>query len=441
MAEISPVAVEERSPELDAFVRAFGEFGGVERRYAHIAGLQTRDNGDPDSLFSATGRAIVFDSYSLDLGGFKEEIAPEAVREAMDAEDADYHLLWDHDTTLVLARNTNGTLKAEISEDGVDFWGRVAKTSYAADLRTLMDRKDIDECSFAFTIDPEGEEWRLEEDGTIVRRITKIKRLWDLTICARGAYPATNSASIRSFVLDTVRTRSAEQITNDMPAAPDEERALTPGLIAWDDEQGFCDIACDIERSLNEGEDWATYWWVVDLNVRDGGTEAILCKSVYGQGSTYSLAQGITYDAAGEPTVPQDGLQAVEEMWVAVTMAKANGSEGGDDDIEEYTAKLVERNAQALANRRSAAHAAVDAQFEVRTDLEEIPAADEEPVVEDAVVAAEDDVPAEDEAPVEDEVAVEDEVPAEEEPASDDGDEERKRAAAMARARGRAASV
>src|SRR5579872_7335541 len=239
----------EDASALEEFQRAFGEFGGIERRYAHVGGLQTRDNGDPDSLFSVSGQAIVFNRFSLDLGGFKEEISPDAVRDAMDAEDADYHLLWDHDTTLVLARNRNGTLNADIADDGVDFWGRVAKTSYAADLRVLMDRGDVDECSFAFTIADGGEEWRMEDDGSIVRRVTKIERLWDLTICARGAYPQTHSAAVRTLVTNAARERALHNPDVVKSPAPDL-RALQPGLVAWDDEQGFCDIACDIECQL-----------------------------------------------------------------------------------------------------------------------------------------------------------------------------------------------
>lgn len=413
MAVISMERPEERSPELDAFVRAFGEFGGVERRYAHIAGLQTRDNGDPDSLFSATGRAIVFNSYSLDLGGFKEEIDPEAVREAMYAEDADYHLLWDHDTTLVLARNRNGTLKAEITGDGVDFWSRVAKTTYAADLRVLMDRGDVDECSFAFTIAEGGEEWRQDSDGTIVRRVTKIERLWDLTICARGAYPATHSATVRSFVANAARQR-AEAGHNLVVAdtVPVEERALRPGLVAWDDEQGYNDITCDLERALERVEEERyTYWWVIDLNVRDGGTEAIVCR-YSPESCAYYLLQGVTYDDAGEPTLPEDGLTPVEDKWVAVAVAQPEMLGVVIEDIEEYGMTVLEARATAeLAVRRTREERALAEAFG------ETPA--EEPVVEETP----------------EEIAPEAETPEAEETETD----ERALAVARARAKGRAA--
>jgi HK97 family phage prohead protease len=365
----APWASDRALPEgWEEFTRSFGEFGGVERRYAHIANLETRDNGDPESLFSATGRAIVFNRYSLDLGGFKERITPEAVRDAMEAEDADYHLLWDHDTTLVLARNRNGTLKADIVLDdeegngGVDFWSRVAKTSYAADLRVLMDRKDIDECSFAFTVAPGGEEWELDDDGNITRTVTKIKRLWDLTICARGAYPDTQSASVRSFAAEAARVRGGDAATvlpiptEDAAEGGVEDRALSPALVAWDAEQGYCDVACDLGCELNEAEaDEYAMWWVIDVNVRDGGTEAIVCRSAP-DGGEYFLIQGITYDSADEPVLPE-GKTRVEEQYVAVPMSQ--DAEGGEA-YEAYTALLAERHAAALSEIAARAHRAVD---------------------------------------------------------------------------------
>lgn len=478
----STTSLRDREPvtedALSEFQRAFGEFGGVERRYAHVGHLQTRDNGDPDSLFSVSGQAIVFDRYSLDLGGFKEEIAPDAVREAINADDADYHLLWDHDTTLVLARNRNGTLKSEIAGEGVDFWGRVAKTSYAADLRVLMDRGDVDECSFAFTIADGGEEWRLEGDGSIVRRVTKIERLWDLTICARGAYPQTHSATVRSLVTDVARKRALHNQDVKIPAT--EGRALQPGLVAWDDEQGFCDIACDIECQLDEGEgSYSVYWWVIDINVRDGGQEAIVCRYEYGEGASYFLVTGITYDAVGEPVVPEASTwTGVTMKWVAVPTEVIAAEEGDSvvivmdsaSDAHQRIQKLIREADLRFAAELEARHAEAPAAelAEVPEDpapeSDEAPAVDAEAPAEDVPAADAEAVPADAEAEevaeteeteeaeadagaetdAEAEIAdaeAEAEVAAEAVEESEEDAEARRRKIAVARARGRAASL
>lgn len=441
-----PWADDRTNPAFEEFQRAFGEFGGVERRYAHIGGLQTRDNGDPDSLFSVSGQAIVFNRYSLDLGGFKEEIAPEAVREAMETKDADYHLLWDHDTTLVLARNRNGTLNAEIADEGVDFWGRVAKTSYAADLRVLMDRGDVDECSFAFTVAPGGEEWRMEDDGSIVRRVTKIERLWDLTICARGAYPQTHSASVRSFVAHTAIERAHNQGVTQIPSS--EGRALQPGLVAWDDEQGYWDIQCDIEAALAQREDERfVYWWLIDLNVRDSGSEAIVCRYDCNDSSAgYYLVTGITFDMNEEPVLPEnDTFQPVDTKWVAVATS------GDDDDpdgavmgegMETGIMEMDDEDTLRTLSTRVAAVQGFDPRgLKIESFVEELTkrildaaSEDIEPVVEPEDVSEEE----EETAAVEEEI---EEAMALSEDDSDTDDEERKRKAALARARGRAALV
>jgi uncharacterized protein len=440
--------LDEHEPGFDEFQRAFGEFGGVERRYAHIGGLKTRDNGDPESLFSVSGQAIVFNRYSLDLGGFKEEIDPGAVRDAMEAEDADYHLLWDHDTTLVLARNRNGTLSAEIADEGVDFWGRVAKTSYAADLRVLMDREDVDECSFAFTIAPGGEEWRMEDDGSIVRRVTKIERLWDLTICARGAYPQTHSASVRSFVAHSARERAHNQGVTQIP--PVEDRALQPGLVAWDDEQGYCDIACDIECQLDEGESgYSVYWWVVDINVRDGGQEAIVCRYEFGEGASYFLATGITYDAAGEPVVPEMSTwTGVTMQWVAVpTEIVIEDVEGvvivmdSASDAHQRIQKLIREADLRFAAELEARHVEAPNPEAPAGDTAAEPIVDIEAETEETETAAEgtEETPAAETEEVAEETESLSEDDTDTTPPTGDEDDERKRKAALARARGRAA--
>jgi hypothetical protein len=166
-----------------------------ERFLAPIEGVEWRESGAGDGQMTVAGHASVFNRLSLDLGGFREIIAPNAFSRPLDA-DPDVHLLWDHDTSLVLARTRNKTLDLRQDPLGLHFWGRVAPTSYAADLRVLMERGDVDQASFAFTV--EEDSWDMDDDENVVRTVTQVGELYDVTITAKGAYPQTD-ASLRTL--------------------------------------------------------------------------------------------------------------------------------------------------------------------------------------------------------------------------------------------------
>lgn len=164
---------------------------------APIEGVEWRESGAGKGNMTVSGHAAVFNRLSLDLGGFREKLAPGAFTAVLDS-DPDVHLLWDHSTSLTLARTRNKTLDLREDPKGLHFWGRVADTSYSRDLRILMERQDIDQASFAFGLpeDGSGEKWESTKDSGIVRTVLPngVSGLYDVTITAQGAYPQTDSA-------------------------------------------------------------------------------------------------------------------------------------------------------------------------------------------------------------------------------------------------------
>ena len=80
-----------------------------ERRYS-LGELQADEDGR-----RIRGYAIVFNRMSLDLGGFRERIVPEAVNRTLD-EALDVRALVDHDTSKIIGRTRAGTLR--IQKDG-----------------------------------------------------------------------------------------------------------------------------------------------------------------------------------------------------------------------------------------------------------------------------------------------------------------------------------
>lgn len=198
------------------------------------ATLELRDSGTPETAFGIDTMPIVFNCWSLPLGysGFYERIAPGATKRALEGEP---HVVsvWDHDTRFMLGTTTNGTLELTETGEGVRAYTRVAPTSYAADLRTLLKRKDIEQCSFAFMI--ERETWQYQEtDGKVDRievTIEELSEIYDVTVCAMGAYPDTSAVVADSLNSSRGRLECAlrEGRVPGLTLARAIERGILPG--------------------------------------------------------------------------------------------------------------------------------------------------------------------------------------------------------------------
>jgi HK97 family phage prohead protease len=200
----TPASAPELRRALDREVeRRFGTFGGVERRGASpVSDLPTElridTSGDParDGQMVVKGYASVFNRWSLDLGGFREKIAPGAFDRVL-SEDPAVILAWDHDTSRVLGStraHDPESLELRVDPNGLRFFSRVVATSYATDLRTLMEAGIVQQASFAFTV--ANDEW-VEKNGQVTRTITEVADLFDVTITGRGAYQQTVSSLVR----------------------------------------------------------------------------------------------------------------------------------------------------------------------------------------------------------------------------------------------------
>jgi HK97 family phage prohead protease len=213
----------------DLFERRYGVFGDTERRELKIVTDEVRASGAGEGQFTVRGHAAVFDQWSLDLGGFREKIAAAAFDDVL-SRNPDTWLLWDHDTRYVLARTTNKTLELRIDPRGLHYWARVAPTSYAADLRVLLERGDIDQASFAFTV--AQDEWRITGEGDdeqVERTILEVGELFDVTVTAMGAYPQTDSQVARERAVDyATRTGRLPGGAELVEPQADEEATVEP---------------------------------------------------------------------------------------------------------------------------------------------------------------------------------------------------------------------
>lgn len=139
------------------------------------------------------GYAIVFNSLSHDLGGFREIIKPEAIEGVL--ERSCILALLNHDESRgILARykNGGGSLELTVDEKGLKYRFEVPHTQLGGELVEGIKRGDITTSSFAFTI--AEEEWSKNEDGEHIRIIRKFEQLFDISPVYREAYGDTTVA-------------------------------------------------------------------------------------------------------------------------------------------------------------------------------------------------------------------------------------------------------
>ena len=164
-----------------------------EVRQMHAAELRAINNDDGN--VTIRGYATVFDQLSEDLGGFKEKIDKNAFRSVLDSPDLNVVALFNHDSNIVFARSTSGTLKLSTDENGLISEWDMPNTQAAKDTAELVKRGDISQMSFGFVVG--NDDWE-QRDGEYIRTITDVKKLFDVSLVTTPAYPQT-SAAIRSL--------------------------------------------------------------------------------------------------------------------------------------------------------------------------------------------------------------------------------------------------
>jgi HK97 family phage prohead protease len=170
-----------------------------ESRSLQVSVTETRAIPTDDGGYVIEGHAAVFDSSSYPLpdgrgGTFIEQVKRGAFRRALADPEGPTVALINHDPNLVLASTGAQPPTLELWEDpkGLRIRARVAPTSYAEDLRVLMERGDVSGMSFGFTV--ESDRWWQDAQGRTRRDIQRIGRLTDISVVTSPAYGAPSSA-------------------------------------------------------------------------------------------------------------------------------------------------------------------------------------------------------------------------------------------------------
>ena len=167
-----------------------------QRGYQFEVRAEKTDKGDV-----ITGRPIVYDSKT-DMGYFEEIIEKGALE---DTDLTDVRFLVNHDISKIpLARsrrnNGNSTMKLTTDKDGlvIEVQLDTENNAEARSLYSAVKRGDISGMSFMFVID--SEEWEDLDSDHPLRRIKKIKAVYEVSAVT---FPAYSSTEIRTEQGDT----------------------------------------------------------------------------------------------------------------------------------------------------------------------------------------------------------------------------------------------
>lgn len=169
-------------------------------------GVVKRAEGDSRRV---EGMAVVFDSWSEDLGGFREKIDPNALDGVI--ERSDVFALLDHRRDRgILGRCKRGdqvSLQLEVREDGLHYAFEAPETELGNEVLSCLERGEIDGSSFAFTVLEDS--WERVGDE-YQRTITKIDQLYDVSPVYSPAYSAT-TCDLRGLDALKAEERAAEE--------------------------------------------------------------------------------------------------------------------------------------------------------------------------------------------------------------------------------------
>ena len=191
------------------------------------------DNTFEENGRTIQGRAIVFESLSNDLGGFREIIKRGAISQDL-VDSSDVFARTNHSDDYILARcnKGKGSLQLELREDGLYYSFEAPNTEKGNELVEHIRRGEISQSSFAFMVanEPDAERW-IKQDGILVREIYKISYLGDVAPVFTPAYSET-SVSLRA--LDKAKEMNEE--VKEEPKKEDEEEEVKTDSEVKEDE-------------------------------------------------------------------------------------------------------------------------------------------------------------------------------------------------------------
>lgn len=198
-------------------------------KHAQLRVMQT------DAGRTLSGYAVVWDSYSRNLGGFVE-VARRGVFDKALSSGADVVVTLNHDMSELLGRSGVGGTTITSDQTGLRYDVPLGSDPTAAKVGDWVERGLLKGSSFIFQIPVEGVTWSRTDQGYPLRELVADARLYDVgpaTIPAYGATEDAGALALRSLAecrgldLQLVMDAAAR---NELAAILDgEPRTVAPG--------------------------------------------------------------------------------------------------------------------------------------------------------------------------------------------------------------------
>lgn len=153
-----------------------------------------------DTLY---GHAAVFGVMARMPTGY-EQLDTTAFDKVLASDETDVRAFVNHDHRLLLGRQSAGTLRLGVDDEALAFEVDLPDTSYARDLRILVDRGDLNGASFGFI--PGDDRWTRAPDGRQLRTHTSVAELVDVSAVTFPAYTGATVA-LRHINFDALTER------------------------------------------------------------------------------------------------------------------------------------------------------------------------------------------------------------------------------------------
>jgi len=189
--------------------------------------ISIRSDGD-NSLIVGWGAVFGKRSRLIAENGkvFYEVISPGAFTEVLNRSDLNVIANKDHDDTKMLARTRSKTLNLFEDEVGLRYEFVPPNTQLGRDVVEQVNRGDLDESSFRYSVSENNISWSRAEDGYAVRTISKVSSLRDVCLTANGAFGGTDVGLASRGLVEFEELESERKAETERKEIEDLEQKL-----------------------------------------------------------------------------------------------------------------------------------------------------------------------------------------------------------------------